>query len=220
MPSFTPLMKYLGLFIVLYFGLLAVCSIPNVSAGMASAYRGLSRPIIEAVFPAAYLRFNGDESAQANPNIIRVVYASQAEVDRQTELARQQGTKSLRMNAASYDLYFNLLYTTFFLFLLTLIILTPISWIGKAWAFLWGTLLFTAFTLFKVAIFLLDQFNKSSMDMYQLSESGGDFVAGTALLLKSLGFSSFIVILIWVLVTFRRSTWAKVLQWSSGAEKA
>lgn len=218
MPSFGPLLKYLGLFIVLYFALLALCSIPSVSAGMANAYRGLSRPVIESIFPDAYLRFNGDDAEKANPNIIRVVYASQAEVDRQTELARQQGTKSLRMNAASYDLYFNLLYTTFFLFLLTLILITPISWKGKAWSLLWGTLLFTAFTLFKVAIFLLDQFNKSSMDMYQLNESTGDFVANLALLLKSLGFSSFIVILIWVLVAFRRSNWSQVLQWSAKSD--
>ena len=146
--------------------------------------------------------------------MIRVVYSSKAEVDRQIQLAKQRGDRQINMSGISYDLYFNLLFTTYIIYLLTLILITPINWKSKIWAVVIGTLIFFVFTIFKIATLLLNLFNKSALDMYKLGDFGTDFVERLAVLLRSLGFSAFIVILIWVLVAFRKSNWRNLLDFS------
>lgn len=216
MRTYFPLLKYLGAFLLIYFLLLGIFSMPSMAGRMAQLYSKVSEPIFQTIFPKAYLRLGGDTASDPNPNIIRVVYSSQEEVNRQIELAKQSGSKQLNMAGTSYDLYFNLLFTTFFIFLLALIFITPISIKSKLWAIVAGFLIFYLFTVFKISIFLLDLFNQSTLQMYQLGDFGTWVVGKLALVFKSLGFSSFIVILIWGLVAFRKSNWEKVLNFSRG----
>jgi hypothetical protein len=211
MKQFFPLFKYLGIFILLYILLFSVFSIPSVGQVSADVYRATTQPVLQVIFPKAYLKLERDNAADPDPQVIRAVFASKEEIRKQTELARQQGSSRLQMNATSYELFFNLFFSTFFVFLLALIWMTPIDLKSKLWATLSGTILFYLYTVVKVAIFLLDLFNRSAYDMYKLGSFGTNFVEGLANLIRSLGFSSFIVILIWSFVAFRKSDWRKAL---------
>ena len=211
---YLPIAKYLGAFLLIYFLLFGIFSIPSVAEGATNTYRKITQPIFQAIYPDAYLRLDPDPAKKPNPNLIRVIYSSQAEVDRQIQFARQRGDNRINMSGISYDLYFNLLFTTYIIYLITLIIITPIHWKSKLWAVCLGSVIFFIFTVFKVAILLLNLFNKSATDMYKLGDFGTAFVERLAVLLGSLGFSAFIVILIWVLVAFRKSNWRKLLDFS------
>lgn len=207
MKSFLPLMKYLGLFLLLYFVLYGIFSYAPIAKASSGIYRATTQPIMETFFPQAYLKMETDNASNPDPNLIRLVYAGQEEIRKETELAKQRGDRKINMKATECDLFFNLFFTTFFVFLAALIIVTPISIKDKILALLVGSFIFYLYTIFKLGVFLLDLFNDSTYQMYKFGDSGTAFFEGFKNLLTSLGFSSFIVILIWVFVAFRKSNW-------------
>ncbi|MCR9288202.1 MAG: hypothetical protein NXI23_12555 [Bacteroidetes bacterium] len=211
MKTFTPLLKYLGAFLLLYFVLYALFSFSPIARTSANIYRVTTQPILQTFFSQAYLKLEPDNAIKSDPYLIRLVYAGNEEIRQQTELAKKTGAKSINMKATECDLFFNLFFTTFFVFLVALILITPIGLKDKLWAILSGTLLFYLFTVFKLSIFLLDLFNKSTFQMYKFGEFGTSFFEGFTNLLTSLGFSSFVVILIWGVAAFRKSNWKNFL---------
>lgn len=212
MKPFVPLFKYLGGFLLLYFFLYFLMSIPAIARLSSNIYRATTQPVLESFFSKAYLKLQSDNTANPDPNLIRLVYAGKKEIQEQTELARQRGDKSIKMKATESDLYFNLFFTTFFVFLVALILVTPISFKDKIIAFFLGSFLFYLYTLLKLTIFLFNLFNKSVYQMYKLGDFASGLFEGLTNLLTSLGFSSFIIILIWVFVAFRKSNWKDLLQ--------
>ncbi len=211
MKSYIPFFKYLSLFLLLYFVLYGIFSIPSIARVSANAYKSITQPILQTFLSKAHLKLESDDATQPDPSIIRLVYAGKEEVRQQTELARQQGAKSFHMKGTERDLFFNLFFTTFFVFLMALILVTPIGLKEKLVAILFGTVLFYLFTVFKLSIFLLNLFNESKYQMYKLGEFGSKIFDGLTNLLSSLGFSSFIVILIWGFVAFKKSNWKDFL---------
>lgn len=213
MKTLTPLFKYLGIFLLLYFVLYGIFSFAPIAKTSANIYRFVTQPILQTFFSQAYLKMEPDDAVNPDPYLIRLVYAGNEEIRQQTELARKTGAKSLNMKATECDLFFNLFFTTFFVFLISLILVTPMGIKDKLISILTGTVIFYLFTVFKLSIFLLDLFNKSTFQMYKFGSFGSSFFEGFTNLLTSLGFSSFVVILIWGAVTFRKSNWKNFLSY-------
>jgi hypothetical protein len=157
------------------------------------------------------LQLEPDAPPESDPYTIRAVFISKAKIEEFKAQARQQGAGQVTLDATEYDIYFHLLFTSFWLFLLAMVLITPMSWKDKLLGALAGSFLFYLYTVFKIYIFLLDLFNRSQYDMYKLGETGSEVVEGLSYVLKSLGLSAFVVIFIWVLVAFRKSNWRGLL---------
>ncbi|HFA51478.1 MAG TPA: hypothetical protein ENJ95_20890 [Bacteroidetes bacterium] len=211
MKNITPILKYFGIFIVVYAALFALFSMQPVATATNSAYRAITAPVLQAIFPKAYLKLEKDAPPELDINTVRTVFTSKKKIEESKARARQQGSSKIDLKAKEYDIYLNLLFTSFWLFLISLILITPISIKQKLAGILVGTLLFYAYSVFKISIFLLDLFNRSELQMYKLGETGSAIAEGLSYVLKSLGLSAFIVVIIWVFVAFRKSNWKGIL---------
>ena len=98
-------------------------------------------------------------------------------------------------------------------FAVALILATPVPWSRRLWALLWGILLMCCFAGFELALRLLDAFSdKNVLAVFSL---GPAVKALLVVLLKVLAMSpvsAYIApIFVWILVTFRRGDWSKLL---------
>ena len=98
-------------------------------------------------------------------------------------------------------------------FAAALILATPVPWSRRLWAVLWGVLLMSGFAGFELALRLLDAFSdKNVLAVFSLGPVGK---ASVVILMKVLAMSpvsAYIApIFVWILVTFRRGDWAKLV---------
>ena len=211
MKNYFSLLKYFGLFILLYAVLFGLFSTPAAATFTNDTYRALTTPILQALFPKAYLKLERDSPPESDIYTIRAVFTSRAKIEEAQQAARQKGATSIDLKAQEYDLYLQRLFTSFWLFLFSLILITPVGWKQKAIALLTGSVLFYFYTVFKIFIFLADLFNRSDLGVYDLGGAAGNVVEGISYVLKSLGTSALVVVIIWVLVAFRKSNWKNIL---------
>lgn len=212
MKNYTSLLKYFGLFILIYAVLFGLFSSQPVAEFTNNTYRSVTTPILQSIFPKAYLNLEKDSPPESDIYTIRAVFTSQVIIEQAKQAARQQGAKKTDLKAQEYDLYLHRMFTSFWLFLVALILITPIGWKQKLIGIITGSLLFYFYTVFKIYLFLADLFNRSGLAIYDLSETGGTVIEGFSYVLKSLGTSALIVVIIWVLVAFRKSNWQGILE--------
>ncbi|MEO1261010.1 MAG: hypothetical protein AAFZ15_19575 [Bacteroidota bacterium] len=212
MKKYSSLLKYFGFFMLLYLLLFFLFSTTPVASVINNTYRSVTTPVLESIFPKAYLKLEKDSPPESDIYTIRAVFTSKALIEEAQQAARQQGSKKVDLKAQEYDLYLHRLFTSFFLFLISLIIITPINWKQKLLAILTGSILFYGYTVFKIYIFLADLFNRSGLDIYSLSDTGGSIVQGISYVIKSLGTSALVVVIIWILTAFRKSNWKEILK--------
>ncbi len=212
MKKHTSLLKYFGFFLLVYGVLFGVFSTTPVATLTNNSYRAVAGPILASIFPKAYLKLEQDAPPESEIFTIRAVFTSKKKIEESKQQARQQGSTKVDLKAQEYDIYLHRLFTSFLLFLISLIAITPINIKQKIVAVLIGSILFFTYSVFKIFIFLLDLFNRSSFEMYKLNETGSNLTEGISYVLKSLGTSAFVVVLIWIFVAFRKSNWKEVLE--------
>ncbi|MDD5328118.1 MAG: hypothetical protein PHY02_09960 [Phycisphaerae bacterium] len=97
-------------------------------------------------------------------------------------------------------------------FLTALILAGPIPWRRKGWALLWGMILIHAFIVLKLAIWITYGLNKEPLSIVVLSPFWNKALLLTIQVFASnLTFGLVVSVFIWVLVSFRREDWFKVL---------
>ena len=212
MKNYTSLLKYLGLFLLVYAILFGIFSTTAVATFTNYSFRSITTPILQGIFPKAYLKLETDSPPESDIYTIRAVFTSKKKIEEAQQAARQQGASKVDLKAQEYDLYLHRMFTTFVLFLIALIAITPIGWKQKTAAVITGSLLFYIYTVFKIFIFLADLFNRSDLDIYKVSATGGNILEGISYVIKSLGMSALIVVIIWVLTAFRKSNWKDILE--------
>ncbi len=212
MKNYTSLLKYFGIFLITYAVLYSISTAKPVATFTNNAYRAISTPILQSIFPKAYLKLEHDSPPESDIYTIRAVFTSKKIIEEAQQAARQQGAAKVDLKAQEYDLYLHRMFTTFLLFLISFILITPIGWKQKLVAIIIGGFLFYAYTVFKIYIFLADLFNRSGLGIYELGATGGNIIEGISYVIKSLGMSALVVVIIWVLVAFRKSNWKNILE--------
>jgi len=97
-------------------------------------------------------------------------------------------------------------------FLVALILATPISWSRRGRALLWGLLWINAFVLLRVWLRITDAFcDPKMLGLYNLSELWRSLLHGVMLVIsRAPATAYFAPLLVWGLVTFRRDDWAAI----------
>ncbi len=211
-PLLRSALKYFGLFLLLYGAMTAISLVPSVGAAFNAAYRQPTEPILKSLLSKAYLQL---KTEVGKPDVLRVEYASKEQVQRQMAEAKQSGQANARIVGRDNLISFYNLFLSFWLFLVALILLSPISWKEKALGIVVGSLLFYLYTVLKVYLAMLVIFNQPDIAIYQT----GDFwlkIGRSILYFMTLGTNVLVVLLLWALAAFRRGNWREVLKVGAG----
>ena len=99
------------------------------------------------------------------------------------------------------------------IFMVALVLATPISWSRRGWALMWGLLWVSAFVAFRVWLRIVDAF--SNDDVIAIYALGPAWKGAVQALMKILVLSPapgyIIPAVIWMLVTIRRDDWTEFL---------
>ncbi len=106
----------------------------------------------------------------------------------------------------------------FMAFLSSLILATPVSWRRRGWALFWGLILIHGFVYLQLAIRILQTFvNVPRLSLFVLSPFWKQVLSVVHQELAVYVTLGFIVsVLIWILVSFRREDWSKIVMQKEG----
>jgi hypothetical protein len=100
----------------------------------------------------------------------------------------------------------------FIAFLTALIVATPIGWRRRGWALFWGMILIHGFIIFILAAWILRGFNNEVVSLLVLSPFWQRVLLLTVFMfVHNLTFGLIVCVFIWLLVSFRREDWSRIL---------
>ena len=200
-------LKYFGAFVLIYGVLTIVSLIPSVGSFFNNIYRTSTQPILQTTLSKAYIQL---KSVVNSPDIIKVEFASKKVVQRQMEEARRTGKKKAPIQGNSFEFGFYNLFFSFFLFLISLLLLSPIKLKEKIISILIASFIFYLYTVLKMHFALLSHFNQPEINVYQTG-AGLLKVVRTILYFMSLGLNVLVVLLLWAVFAFRKDNWKRLL---------
>lgn len=199
------LWKPVGLFILIYLIFYWIFQQPAVEQGLGHLLLGLSLPVAEAVAPQA--RFATNIEQEEGINSLRIGYADERIIEQQMEAARRSGAGQVDvdMSNAEYNLSY---YSMPFIFLITLVLITPLTVRHRLRAVLAGSLLMLLFLWIKMQIALTAHLMENGL--ISSGSTWRSFMTGLRGVMQ-LGFSFAMAALIWFLVAFQKSNWQHLL---------
>ena len=202
-------LKYFLKFLLIYSILTGLSLIPGVGSFFNTLYRQSTETALQRLHPKAYIKLNAEPNA---PGVIRIEYASKAKVNESRRLNRQ-GTQrgAFQIPGKVHRVKFYNLFLGFYIFFLTLMLISPLPKKELAIGLVIGSLLFYLYTLFKISLTLFVSFNQPELAIYQSSPGMLRFAEGV-LYLQTLGMSVLVVLLIWAWLGFRKGNWKDLLK--------
>lgn len=200
-------LKYFLWFLLLYGALTAVSLIPQVGAACNAIYRQPTEWLLKGLFPKAYLHL---KARPGDADAIVVEYASKEKIAQAQMEARTSGGQ-VQIPGKITDMKFYNMFLSFHLFFVALMLLSPITWKEKLTGIVIGSVLFYLFTVFRISLSLIVLFNQPDVAIYQT----GAFWLNTSksiLYFLTLGVKVLVVLLLWVLLAFRKQNWKELLQ--------
>ena len=200
-------LKYFLWFLLLYGALTAVSLIPQVGAACNAIYRQPTEWLLKGLFPKAYLHL---KARPGDADAIVVEYASKEKIAQAQMEARTSGGQ-VQIPGKITDMKFYNMFLSFHLFFFFFMLLSPITWKEKLTGIVIGSVLFYLFTVFRISLSLIVLFNQPDVAIYQT----GAFWLNTSksiLYFLTLGVKVLVVLLLWVLLAFRKQNWKELLQ--------
>lgn len=198
-------LKYFLFFCLLYGTLTALSLIPQVGKTLNDIYRKPTQRILTSLFDKAHLQLGADKN---DVDIIRVEYASKKMVQQQM---RSAGKTNVQINGRLYEFSFYNTFLSFYIFLLVLMLLSPLPRKEMLIGLLVGSILFYLFSVFRTSIALLFFFNDPVVDIYHYSDFWVEAIRKLNNFL-TLGINLLIVLVLWITLAFRKKNWKKLLQ--------
>lgn len=206
-PIFRFALRYLLLFLLLFVVFTSISLIPKVGAFCNHVYRKPTEPILKALLPKAYLQLKPSEDS---PDLIRVEYASKKQVDEQIQAAKNASKAMTTIAGMELTMKFYNIFLGFYIFLITLILISPVSWKQKAVNILIGSILFYLYKLFKIYLTLLNTFSLPDIGIYHLNNFWNKAVPGILSFL-TIGTDTVVLLVLWAVLTFRGKKWNQLL---------
>ena len=197
-------LKFFLRFLLVYIVLTALSLIPAVGSIFHSAYRPAAQGLLQVMYPKAYIKA---QPSNGVPETLSIEYASK-------ELIRQQQTgrtSNFKVPGKAYNFKFYNLFLSFYILLVSLIVLSPLPRRELMVSLILGTILFYLYTLFKVALTFFVILERSGMDVLEVNP-GVLKVAKGVLYYQSMGTTVLIVLLIWAGLVFRKGNWQAMLK--------
>lgn len=211
-----PLWKFFGYCCGIYLLLLAVFSTAPMMKTSATLFRATTLPFLETLYPKVLLRLDKTK----NPNVLILSFVSQTAVEEQRQILRKNGGKSASVDLQGYEhkLFLKEFFLMPLLFLLALILATPIRLFRKLKAIGLGIVIFYIFTLLNLINWALFCIASHQLGAYELSATQMQIVIWLDNLTK-LAAPTFFCILIWALVCFNKQDFQKQFSTRKSSKK-
>ena len=204
----SPALKYFALFLLTYGILTGISTIPAVGEFFNRIYRKPTEPILAAMLRKAYIQIKAEGDYHET---LRIEFASKAQVQEQLAIAQKTGHAMTTVNGMNNQVNLPNLFTSFFLFLVALVLLSPVSWKQKAKGIVLGTILYYSFTVFKLYLVELLFFNEPSIAIYQTDPTLLAIARGIRYCL-TLSVNVLVVLLIWAALVLKKDNWKAILE--------
>ncbi len=202
-----PALKYFALFLLLYGLLTGISMVPAVGEFCNRMYRKPTEPILAALLPKAYLKIKAEGDFY---EILRFEFASKAKVQEQMAQAKSSGQAMTTIAGLHNEVNFQNLFTIFFLFLVALVLLSPVGWKQKVKGIVLGTLLYYLFTVFKLYLVELIFFNEPEVAIYHTHPTLLSLATGIRYCL-TMSINVLVVLVIWAVLVLKRDNWRGLL---------
>ncbi|MDX1683737.1 MAG: hypothetical protein R3275_00800 [Saprospiraceae bacterium] len=209
----NPILRFALLFLLTYFILTAVVSWMGMDSGINSFFRGISKSTLSLTM--SELKFNTKPERQngiLNDNKMIVEFEwTEEKIQEAIQEARRTGKADIEV---PYRFISYLIFEFFvvpFLFLISLILATPMQWRLKLTNGLIACLIMLAFLLVKLYIMTLFSVSKARIDVYELSDGTMDVLL-TVVSMLTMGFSIIIAFFLWLIFIFRNSHLKRLMQ--------
>ncbi len=202
-----PALKYFALFIVLYGILTAISMTPAVGEFCNRVYRKPTEPILAALLPKAYLQIKAEGALY---DTLRIEFASKAQVSEQIAIAKRTGQAMTRIDGMNNLVNFQNLFTSFFVFLVVLVLLSPASWQQKVKGIVIGTFIYYLYTVFKLYLVELIYFNEPNIAIYQTHPTVLSIAQGIRYWM-TVSTNALVVLVIWAVLILKKDNWQALL---------
>jgi hypothetical protein len=207
-PIFRFALRYLLAFLILFVFLTSISLIPKVGAFCNLAYRKSAEPILKTLLPKAYLQL---KPAVNSPDVIRIEYASKKQVDEQVRVAKLAAKEVTAINGMEVTIKFYNTFLGFYIFLTTLILISPVSWKQKFYNLVVGSILFYLYKIFRIYLILLNAFALPNIGIYNLTAFENKAVQ-SLLFFLTMGTDTVVLLILWAILTFRNKNWSEILK--------
>ncbi|MCB0530987.1 MAG: hypothetical protein H6574_15030 [Lewinellaceae bacterium] len=198
-----PALKYFALFLLIYGILTGISMVPAVGEFCNRIYRKPTEPILAAMLQKAYIQIKADGDYY---EILRIEFASKAQVQEQMATAKRTGNAMVTITGTQNEVNFQNLFTGFFLFLVTLVLLSPVGWKQKVKSLVIGTILYYLFTVFKLYLVELIFFNEPQIAIYQTNSILLSIVKGIRYCM-TLSINVLVILVIWAALVLKKDNW-------------
>lgn len=202
----SPVFRFFGAFLLVYAVLIGLSLVPSIGNSARAFYQKTTEPILQSFLSKAYLQWRPDET---NHQLIWVEYASKEKVNQQMAAASRSGQKAMDVKGDQTPFDFYNIFFTFWLLLLALLIVSPLPWKSKLARILIGSLVFYAYSVFKLYFSYLNTFSQPHIGIYDLAEGG--FVS-SMLSFMTLGINLLLVLVLWVVLVFDKNNWKNFME--------
>jgi hypothetical protein len=202
-----PALRYFALFIVLYGILTAISMSPSVGEFCNRIYRKPTEPILAALLPKAYLQIKAEGALY---DTLRIEFASKAQVSEQIAIAKRTGQAMTRIDGMNNLVNFQNLFTSFFVFLVVLVLLSPVSWQQKVKGIVIGTFIYYLYTVFKLYLVELIYFNEPNIAIYQTHPTLLSIAQGIRYWM-TVSTNALVVLVIWAVLILKKDNWQALL---------
>ena len=187
------------LYFLLAFGTLFWMSTrPTVIKKGAEKYCAIVTPVMQMAFGKTNMYSEAVKMRNKKDGVFRLVMANDAELQKQIAVAKTQGIKELNVDGKEFFVDYQLFFLMSWVFLLALLIATPITLKAKTWSLLGGSIIFLLYTLLRLYLMMLDFLsNQVDIGIYQYNDFWSSAIKNVASTQK-LGFSILVVFVIWI----------------------
>ncbi len=206
------LIKSIIIFLVSYYSLIGISFIPSVQEALHSKFSSRTEKILSSTFPKA--RFVSDPSTISNRDYkrIKIIFAYKEAARNAARLASfDEASAAANLKYGNLSLFVEGVFVFPFVLFIALLLATPgMKLSTRALALLIGYILISFYIFANVSIKTSFMLQEQPIGVYQLSNFWKGIVSTVAPLIN-MGISISIVVLIWVLVAFRKNQFQSLL---------
>ncbi|HOJ91738.1 MAG TPA: hypothetical protein PLH86_11590 [Saprospiraceae bacterium] len=206
------LIKFVIIFLLSYGVLLFVFSSDSMRLSMNRLYSSTVEKTIQTGLPSAHIETQNVflPNKKVDPQKVYLVYGNPTTIKREIDEARRNRMGSVKISTHSTQFYFFELFTVPLLFIISLFLATPMNIKSKIFGCIISCIILFIFVNVKTILYAVSVISETHIGIYELSESSYNTIVRLTSLL-SLGFSVILSFTLWLILGFRKSSFANSL---------
>ena len=198
------LVKHLLIFIMSFIVLHLLFSTERMKQWTDETYCATHQVMYQKVFPKLWLNLNPKNDGVENWNTFGFEFCNLAERNRIIAEAKKNRQKSVDIPGENISFKLNVVIIPFYLFLIALILATPLAWKSKIFSMILGLLLLFVYQFWRVYIMFARIVNDKQIGVYDREGVREWLLIQTADLVMHVGFTVLMTLVIWGFVVFSK----------------